>query len=128
MRETKLWTWFMAAGLVVLILLGLHMMVAHMGGLAGIGVARAGADSVAVENSQARDSGFFYPVVYVILLAAALFHGLYGLRVILFELGLKITAQKTISALLTLLGLGLFGLGTWAVFAAHAAALQAGRG
>ena len=125
MRETKLWTWFMLAGLVILVLLGLHMTVAHMGGLTGVGVAKAG-DSVNEANSQARDATLFYPVVYVILLAAALFHGLYGLRVILFELGLSSGTQKAVSALLLLVGVGLFGFGTWGVFAAHA--LYAGRG
>jgi len=126
MRETKLWTWFMLAGLVILVLLGLHMLVAHMGGLTGIGVADRTADSVTEANSQARDAGLFYPIVYLILLAAALFHGLYGLRVILFELGLKMGAQKAVNALLLLLGLGLFGFGSWGIFAAHA--LYAGRG
>jgi succinate dehydrogenase / fumarate reductase membrane anchor subunit len=64
-------------------------------------------------------------VTYVLLLGLALYHGLYGLRTILFELTLKPAAEKAVTALLLLLGLGLFGLGTWAAFAAHGAALAA---
>jgi succinate dehydrogenase hydrophobic anchor subunit len=39
-------------------------------------------------------------------------HGLYGLRTILFELTLKPSLEKAVSAVLALAGLGLFGLGT----------------
>ena len=51
------------------------------------------------------------------LLGAALFHGLYGFRNILCELGPPAGLKKTISALLLVGGIGLFGLGTWAAIA-----------
>ena len=34
MRETKYWTWHMAAGVVILFLLGLHMTIMHVDGIA----------------------------------------------------------------------------------------------
>jgi succinate dehydrogenase hydrophobic anchor subunit len=124
MRETKYWTWFMAAGVLIFVLLGLHMVVMHLGGLTHVGVAVRGEDSTTVANSHARDANLLFTVTYVLLLALALFHGLYGLRTVLFELTLKPALEKALTVFLLLLGIGLFGLGTWAAFAARAAALR----
>jgi len=55
----------------------------------------------------------------------ALYHGLYGLRTILFELTLKPGVEKAVSLVLLVVGLGLFGLGAWAAFATHAIAIAA---
>ncbi len=125
MRETKYWTWHMAAGVVIFFLLGLHMLIMHMGGLTHLFVQNSGEASISRANSLFRDGQLFFTVTYVLLLAAALYHGLYGLRTILFELTLKPATEKAISALLLVLGLGLFGLGTWAAFAVHAIAAGA---
>jgi succinate dehydrogenase/fumarate reductase cytochrome b subunit len=125
MRETKYWFWHMAAGVVIFVLLGLHMTTMHMGGLTGLFVSHPGEASVAPVNSQARDSQLFFTVGYIILLGVALYHGLYGLRTILFELTLRPLAEKAVSVVLVILGLALFGLGAWAAVAAHNAALVA---
>jgi succinate dehydrogenase hydrophobic anchor subunit len=125
MRETKYWTWHMAAGVVIFLLLGLHMLTMHLGGLTHVGVVDAAAEPTAIVNSQARDASPIMAVTYVLLLGLALYHGLYGLRTILFELTLKPAAEKAVTVLLLILGVGLFGLGTWAAFAAHGAALAA---
>ena len=127
MRETKYWTWHMAAGAVILVLLGLHMLIMHMGGITGWFSPRGG-ESVSMENSMARDGMLFFTVTYILLLGVALYHGLYGLRTILFELTLKPAAEKAVSVFLLIVGLGLFGLGTWAAIGAHALALAGGRG
>ncbi len=123
MRETKYWTWHMLAGVVILALLGFHMVSIHMGGLTGICVADRTHDAVDPGNSKARDANVLFPVFYIVLLGLALYHGLYGLRTMLFELTLKPAVEMAITILLLLLGLGLFGLGTWGAIAAHGAAL-----
>ncbi|MBP1595908.1 MAG: putative rane protein [Acidobacteria bacterium] len=125
MKETKYWTWHMAAGVVILFLLGLHMLIMHIGGITQL-FAPAGGESISRENSLARDGQLFFTVTYIILLGVALYHGLYGLRTILFELTLKPATEKAISVLLLLVGLGLFGLGTWAAFTVHAIAVARG--
>ena len=127
MRETKYWTWHMTAGVVILFLLGLHMLIMHMGGTVHL-YAPEGGEAVSKANSLYRDGNLFFTVTYIILLGVALFHGLYGLRAILFELTLKPAAERAVSAILLVLGLGLFGLGTWAAIAAHAIALSGVRG
>jgi succinate dehydrogenase / fumarate reductase membrane anchor subunit len=125
MRETKYWTWHMTAGVVILFLLGLHMLIMHIGGITHLFAPHAG-EAISKENSLFRDGRLFFTVSYVLLLGVALYHGLYGLRTILFELTLKPAAEKAINFILVVLGLGLFGLGTWAAVTAHAIAM-AGR-
>ena len=127
MRETKYWTWHMAAGVVILFLLGLHMLTMHLGGITQL-FAPHGGEAISKENSLFRDGQLFFTVTYILLLAVALYHGLYGLRTILFELTLKPAAEKALTFILMVLGLGMFGLGTWAAIAAHAVAIAAPRG
>lgn len=127
MRETKYWTWHMAAGVVIFFLLGLHMLIMHTGGITGLFSPHSG-EAISKGNSLFRDGKLFFTVTYILLLAVALYHGLYGLRTILFELTLKPTAEKAISFVLIVVGLGLFGLGTWAAIAAHAIAIAGARG
>ena len=122
MRETKYWTWHMAAGVVILLLLGLHMLTMHTGGITHW-FAPQGGEAVSRANSLFRDGKLFFTVTYILLLGVALYHGLYGLRTILFELTLKPVAEKAITFVFLAVGLGLFGLGTWAAFAAHAIAM-----
>jgi succinate dehydrogenase hydrophobic anchor subunit len=127
MRETKYWTWHMTAGVVIFVLLGLHMLIMHLGGLTHL-FAPYGGEAVSQENSLFRDSQLFFTVTYILLLGVALYHGLYGLRTILFELTLKPAAEKALSVVLWVVGLGLFGLGTWAAVVVHAIAMSGARG
>jgi len=122
MRETKYWTWHMAAGVVIFFLLGLHMLIMHVGGITHLFAPHAG-EAVSKANSVFRDSKLFFTATYILLLGVALYHGLYGLRTILFELTLKPAAEKAVSILLLVAGLGLFGLGAWAAVAVHALAV-----
>ena len=127
MHETKYWTWHMAAGVVILFLLGLHMLIMHLGGITHLFVPFVG-EAVSKSNSLFRDGKLFFTVTYVLLLGAALYHGLYGLRTILFELTLKPATEKVTTVVLLFVGLALFGLGTWSAIAAHALAMtRAGR-
>jgi succinate dehydrogenase/fumarate reductase cytochrome b subunit len=127
MRETKYWTWHMAAGVVILFLLGLHMLIMHLGGTTHLFTPHAG-EAVSKANSLFRDGRLFFTVTYILLLGVALYHGLYGLRTILFELTLKPAVEKLTTVVLVVLGLGLFGLGTWAAVVAHAIAQAGARG
>jgi succinate dehydrogenase / fumarate reductase membrane anchor subunit len=127
MRETKYWTWHMAAGVVILLLLGLHMLIMHLGGMTHL-FAPYGGEATSKANSLFRDSRVFFTVTYILLLGVALYHGLYGLRTILFELTLRPAVEKATTFVLVVLGLGLFGLGAWAAVVAHAIAISGARG
>lgn len=127
MRETKYWTWHMAAGVIILFLLGLHMLIMHVGDITHL-FAPNGGEATSRENSLYRDGSLFFLVTYILLLGVALYHGLYGLRTILFELSLKPAVEKAVSVVLLVAGLGLFGLGAWAAFTTHAIAIAGARG
>ena len=127
MRETGYWTLHMAAGVVILFLLGLHMLIMHVGGITHLFVPFGG-EAVSRINSLTRDGELFFTITYILLLAVALYHGLYGLRTILFELTLTPVFEKAITVALLVMGFGLFGLGTWAAIAVHAVAIAGTKG
>ena len=121
MRDQRLWTWHVLAGLVILALLGLHMAVMHLDTLLGW-FNPDGMKPIAWASVIERARMGFFTVSYVVLLGAALFHGLYGLRNILFELGPGRALKGLISVVLALGGAGLFVFGAWAAWAAGALA------
>ena len=127
MRETKYWTWHMAAGVVILYLLGQHMLIMHVGGITHL-FSPHGGEAISQANSLFRDRQLMFTVSYILLLGVALYHGLYGLRTILFELTLKPAVEKALSVVLLVVGLGLMGLGTWAAITVHAIAVAGARG
>ena len=116
MRDQTLWTWHVGAGLVILVFLGLHMAIMHVDTILGL-FNRPGTEAIAWANVIDRARRTFYLLTYLVLLGAALFHGLYGLRNILFELNPGAGLKKGLSVLLVIAGVGLFGLGTWAAWA-----------
>jgi succinate dehydrogenase / fumarate reductase membrane anchor subunit len=120
MRDRTLWTWHIGAGVVIVVLLGLHMVIMHLNNTLGIfGTVTEPTDWASV---AARAESLFFTVTYVLLLGAALYHGFYGLRNILLELDPGAGLRRTINVGLSLLGLALFVFGTWAAIAAPGAA------
>lgn len=116
MRETAYWTWFIIAAIVILVFAGLHMIVMH---LSVFGVFNPEGGAVTNWGNVAfRSQHQFLAFTYIILLGAALYHGLYGLRTIVFELGPKKSFQDSFTVLLWIVGLVLFAIGTYAAIAA----------
>ena len=124
MRDQSLWFWHVAAGVAILLLAGLHMGIMHLDVILGIGNA-AGGHPIDWANVVARGKSVAFLLSYVLLLGAALFHGLYGLRNILFELTAARGLRAACNVILILLGLALFILGTWAAVAGRQMALLA---
>jgi succinate dehydrogenase / fumarate reductase membrane anchor subunit len=75
-------------------------------------------EAVRWANVYARSRMAVFVVVYILLLGAALYHGLYGLRTILFELGFRRRLQTAINVVFWIGGIGLFVIGTYAAIAA----------
>jgi succinate dehydrogenase hydrophobic anchor subunit len=118
MRETAYWTWFIVAALVILVVAGLHMVVMH---LPMFGVFNPEGGAVTDWGNVAfRSQNQFLAFTYIILLGAVLYHGFYGLRTIVFELGPKKSFQDGFTVILWIVGLVLFGIGTYAAIAAKA--------
>ena len=121
MRDQRLWTWHLAAGAIILVLLGLHMAIMHLDVLLGI-FNPADPHPIAWANVVARARMGFFTMSYIVLLGAALFHGLYGLRNILFELGPGRGVKSALNVVLAAGGVGLFAFGAWAAWTAGALA------
>ena len=118
MRETSGWIWFFIAGIVIFILGGLHMMTLHMNAILGIFNPASG-DAVSWANVSWRGKSLFFTATYIFLLAAVLYHGFFGLRTIVFELGPSWVAQRFITKFLWFAGVVLFVIGTYAAIAAR---------
>ena len=111
-KESTQWFLFLLAGLAMAVVLGIHYGVMHIGGLFGI----PRSEVLTFASVNARSGQAFYLTVYLILLPAALYHGLYGLRAILFEISaLPQWLRKTITVILILAGWGFFFYGSWAI-------------
>jgi len=118
MRESTFWTWHLVAGAVILLLLGLHMVIMHLDGLVGF-MNLPGYEPVHWENIVHRAQYLFFTATYVLLLGAALYHGLYGSRTLLFELDLKPAGQRFVTIAVWVLGVALFVLGGVANVVVH---------
>jgi len=99
-------------GLVLLVVLSLHMGIMHLDDFLG----RPGATDWSQVLLRGKD--LFFMVTYIVLLGAALYHGFYGLRTLVCELSIGKTAERWVAWALTVVGLGLFAYGTYAIFAA----------
>jgi succinate dehydrogenase / fumarate reductase membrane anchor subunit len=125
MRDRTLWTWHIGAGVVILVLLGLHMVIMHLNSTIGL-VAGETTEPVDWASVAGRAQSLFFTVTYVLLLGAALYHGFYGLRNILLELDPGAGLRRAINVGLAAVGLALFAFGTWAALAAPGAATAMG--
>jgi succinate dehydrogenase / fumarate reductase membrane anchor subunit len=116
MRESKLWFWHVITAVIILALLGIHMGIMHLGAIFnafGIGSGDATRSAEVFRRSQQ----LFYMITYILLLGAALFHGLYGLRSMLFELSLSKALEKFIGGLCAVAGFALFIYGSYVAVA-----------
>jgi len=125
MRHDRWWTVHLLCGLVVLVGLAVHMAAMHLDALLGV-FNRPGTEAVAWVNVVDRAGRAHYLGLYVVLLAAALVHGLYGLRGVLAELHPPAGFMRGIGALLWVVGVGLFALGAWAAWTSFALARSLG--
>jgi succinate dehydrogenase/fumarate reductase cytochrome b subunit len=118
MRDRTLWTWHIFAGVVILVFLGLHMTIMHLNGTFPAFNSPAGGEPESWGNVAARARSLFFTVTYVVMLGAALYHGLFGLRHILLELNPGAGLRKGINVALSMLGLALFAFGAWVAITA----------
>lgn len=116
MRETRLWSLHLLAIPFIAVLLGAHFAVQHYAPVFyGMSVEEARSFETMIERG--RSVAQF--VVYILLLAAGLYHGLYGTRGIIRELPLSPALAKVVDWGILLTGIAIFSLGayvTWWTF------------
>jgi len=124
MPHTKLWSWHIIASVVLLVLLGLHIAIMHLNDILNLaGFNPYGANPIDWENVAFRTKQLSFTIIYILVLAAGLFHGLYGTQTILFELNPSPRVRNWITGLFLIMGIGLLVLGTWAAIAGRTTAL-----
>ena len=114
MRESTKWTVHFITGAIIVVVLGIHFLVMHLDYIMyslGLG----DKDPLTYTSVAARSKMIFHVIVYLVLLGAALFHGFYGLRSIIFELAPGRKLEKAVSATVILVGLLLFLYGAQAI-------------
>jgi succinate dehydrogenase hydrophobic anchor subunit len=110
MRETRLWSLHLLAIPLILVLLGMHFALMHYAPVFyGMSVEEARSFEVMIERG--RSIAQF--VLYILLLAAGLYHGFYGLRGILRELPLTPVLSRVVDVGILVFGLLIFALGTY---------------
>ena len=116
MRETRMWSFHLLAIPVIIVLLGMHLAVQHYAPVFyGVSVEEARSFEAMIE----RGKSITQFVLYVLLLIAGLYHGMYGLRGIIRELPLSPALAKAVDYGILLVGVGIFALGvyvTWWTF------------
>lgn len=111
MRESRWWLLSMAAALAMVVLLFIHMGLMHLSGLleaAGVEMGNVRAFAAVMERGKSVAQMIFY----LIFLAAALSHGLYGTRSVLLEI-VPSRSQVVVSSVLMALGLVAFLYGAY---------------
>lgn len=128
MKESRLWFWHMMAGVILILLLGLHTLIMHFDTvLAFFGFIPKSAWTTAgpsgalnfQESVLPRMQSIFMTAVYVLLAIFGLFHGLYGVRSIIWELKIPLGVKKAAGVLVVLAGLALAAYGVVTVLQGH---------
>ncbi len=110
MRETRLWILSLASSGLIGVLLVLHFALMHF---APVFYGQTVEQARSFPELLARGRDVLQMVVYILFLAFALYHGLYGLRGIMFELSVFRRWERSVSAGLLLLGTVFFAYGTY---------------
>lgn len=110
MRETRLWFLSLTCTSLIIVLLGLHFAIMHY---APVFTGQTIEEARSFEMLLARGRDVAQFIVYILFLAAALYHGLYGLRGIIIELPVARGRTRLVSRGLLLIGLAFFAYGTY---------------
>lgn len=124
MRGTKTWSLHLLAGLCLVILFGTHMIYTHLDLILGW-FNPAGGEGTDWANVIWRGKHTITLFYYILFLGVALYHSLYGLRTIIFELGVKQKNEKIITTAFVALGVVIFIIGTVVVVVFRSIAMEA---
>ena len=116
MRESKLWIFFIFAGLIMFVFAGIHMFYQHMGSFLAFFGYETG-NVLEYKSVMERGASMGWGFFYMVLLTVALYHGLYGVRAIVIELIPKQTVL--ISRVILIIGIIAFVFGTFVIVEAN---------
>jgi len=111
MKESTLWFLHIVGALVLVIAIAIHL---HNFSTLLVPLGAPGYEralSWQFVSSRARE--IFYTITYTALLGAATYHGMYGVRSMVYELSLTKTLERLVSVVCFLAGAGLFAFGAY---------------
>ena len=108
--KIKYWALNIASALVLFVLLGAHMGLMHLPGVLGH-IDRAWSEPLAWARVSDRGSSLVTTIGYIVLLGLALFHGLYGVNIMLCEFFNGARAARRITVGCWIAGVALFAVG-----------------
>jgi len=111
-RESRYWVMFLASGVLIFLMLGVHMGVMHLESVLGLLGIHLG-DPLEYDTVVSRGTSTAWLVLYILLLVIGLYHGLYGLRSVLLEVFHTERANRWISGLVILIGVIAFSWGAY---------------
>jgi len=129
MKESRLWFWHLISGLALILLLGVHTVIQHFDSiLTWLGFIpqaawQSGGHLVGSLNFQhavlPRMQSVSMTAVYLLLVVFGLFHGLYGLRSMIFELKFSAKAKQVVGVVILIIGIAAAVYGVYTVLAGH---------
>jgi succinate dehydrogenase / fumarate reductase membrane anchor subunit len=118
MKESTFWSWHIIAAIAMIVVLTIHMGVMHLDNLM-ILLGFGQEDVLSFQSVLERSKSIYYLFIYLILLGAALYHGLYGFQTILFETSIGKKLAKPIKVLIPIGGFLLFIWGAYAIIVGY---------
>ena len=118
MKESTFWSWHIVAAIAMIVVLTIHMGVMHLDNLM-ILLGFGQEDILSYQSVLERSKSIYYLIIYLILLGAALYHGLYGFQTILFETSIGKKLAKPIKVLIPIGGFLLFIWGAYAIIVGY---------
>jgi succinate dehydrogenase hydrophobic anchor subunit len=118
MKESTFWSWHILAAIAMIIVLSIHIGAMHLDNLM-ILLGFGKEEVLSYQSVLERSKSIYYLVIYLILLGAALYHGLYGFQTILFETFIGKKLAKPIKVLVPIGGFLLFIWGAYAIIVGY---------
>jgi succinate dehydrogenase hydrophobic anchor subunit len=119
MRESKLWFLHLMSGVLLLVLLGTHTVIMHFDTvLSWLGLA-SGDPLDFTTNVLPRMQALSHTIIYLCLLVFGLYHGLYGLRSLIYEFNFSARAKHAVAYLLLVVGLGVGAWGAYTILSGY---------
>ena len=119
MKESKLWFTHLMSGVLLLFLLGIHTLIMHFNTVLGWFGLSSGEPLDFATNVLPRMQAVSHTVIYLFLLVFGLYHGLYGLRTIIYEFNFSAGGKRAVGYLLLLVGLAVGAWGAYTILAGH---------
>jgi len=99
MRETHLKTLQYVAGIGIFFLVGLHLLISHLGS----------GESTEWSSVSQRATSAGWLAIYILILIFGIYHGMHGIRGLILELSLPNKAVKVLNWAMLSIGIAVFG-------------------